>query len=110
MHKLDPCYIADVEGEVNVDFEIDVPDFVEEVPGPTGPCFDLGGGGVSIRAHSHHTKAKKIKEPAKEIEENFRFLFFSLAVNVPYQKARYIKAVFTSSFSVDCSIGAHVDT
>ena len=53
------CYISDVEGEVNVDFEIEVPDFVPEVPGPTGPCFDLGGGGVSTSIRSHQAKAEK---------------------------------------------------
>ena len=75
----DPFYIADVEGEINVDFEIDVPDFVVEVPGPTGPSFDLGGGGVSMRTHSHFTKAntegKRIKEKFQTSKKIFAFDF-----------------------------------
>ena len=115
MHKFEPCYISDVEGEVHVDFEIDVPDFVVEVPGPTGPCFDLGGGGVSIRAihtaRKRTRKRKKIQRTSERDQRKFSLSFFlSCVVNVPYLKAIYIKVVFTSSFSVDCSIGARVDT
>ena len=93
MHKFEPCYISDVEGEVNVDFEVDVPDFVVEVPGPTGPCFDLGGGGVSIRAHSPPAKTKrKRKKSKKNFKHQRKFSlssFLYLSVNVPYLKARY---------------------
>ena len=49
---------SDAEGERNQMFVIDIPNNVKEVPGPTGPAFDLSAGGVSIcislmHAHIH---------------------------------------------------------